>query len=70
MYNKDAIINRSENELYDIWWNEVKEINKTLPPYKYIKNLIFTDKDLIKTTTQKIKRNEELKNILKDKNSN
>lgn len=60
VYNKDAIINRSENELYDILWNEVKEINKTLPPYKYIKNMIITDKPLIKTTTHKIKRKEEL----------
>ena len=60
VYNKDAIINRNENELYDILWNEVKEINKTLPPYKYIKNMIITDKPLIKTTTHKIKRKEEL----------
>lgn len=60
VYNKDAIINRSEDELYDILWNEVKEINKTLPPYKYIKNMIITDEPLIKTTTHKIKRKEEL----------
>lgn len=63
VYNKDAIINRSEDELYDILWNEVKEINKTLPPYKYIKNMIITDKPLIKTTTHKIKRKEELARI-------
>ena len=63
VYNKDAIINRNENELYDILWNEVKEINKTLPPYKYIKNMIITDKPLIKTTTHKIKRKEELARI-------
>ncbi len=63
VYNKDAIINRSENELYDILWNEVKEINKTLPPYKYIKKMIITDKPLIKTTTHKIKRKEELARI-------
>ena len=63
VYNKDAIINRNENELYDILWNEIKEINKTLPPYKYIKNMIITDKPLIKTTTHKIKRKEELARI-------
>ena len=38
----------------------LEEINKTLPPYKYIKNMIITDKPLIKTTTHKIKRKEEL----------
>lgn len=63
VYNKDAIINRSEDELYDILWNKVKEINKTLPSYKYIKNMIITDEPLIKTTTHKIKRKEELKKI-------
>ena len=60
VYNKDAIKNRSEDELYDILWNKIKEINKTLPPYKYIKNMIITDVPLIKTTTHKIKRKEEL----------
>ena len=63
VYNKDAIKNRSEDELCDILWNEIKEINRTLPPYKYIKNMIITDKPLIKTTTHKIKRKEELKLI-------
>lgn len=60
VYNKDAIKNRTEKELYDVLWNKIKEINKTLPPYKYIKNMIITDEPLIKTTTNKIKRKEEL----------
>ena len=63
VYNKEAIKNRSEEELYDTLWNKIKEINKTLPPYKYIKNMIITDEPLIKTTTHKIKRKEELKKI-------
>lgn len=63
VYNKEAINNRSEEELYDTLWNKIKEINKTLPPYKYIKNMIITDEPLIKTTTHKIKRKEELKKI-------
>ena len=67
---KEKYPNSSEEDLEQMVWEQIKEINKTFPPYKYIKNLIFTDKELIKTTTQKIKRNEELKNILKDKNSN
>ena len=36
-----------------------------MPAYKYIREIIITDEPLIKTTTQKIKRHEELKNILK-----
>lgn len=46
-----------------ILWERIKEINKTLPTYKYIKNLITTKDEFIKTTTAKIKRYEELKKI-------
>ena len=44
-------------------WEEVKLINKQMPTYKYIKEIYITDKELIKTTTQKIKRFEEIKTI-------
>ena len=54
----------TEDDLRKIMWQQIKEINKTFPPYKYIKNMILTDKELIKTTTQKIKRNEEIKILL------
>lgn len=60
VYNKDALKDKTEEELYCILWNKVKEINKTLPPYKYIKNMFLTSEPLIKTTTKKIKRKEEL----------
>mgnify|MGYP004515393697 CR=1 FL=1 len=63
VYTKDALKDKTENELYDVLWNNIKEINKTLPPYKYIKNMILTDEPLIKTTTHKIKRKEELAKI-------
>lgn len=46
-----------------ILWEKIKEINKTMPTYKYIKNLIATKDEFIKTTTAKIKRYEEMKNI-------
>lgn len=42
---------------------EVKINNKLVQPYKYIREIIVTDKELIKTTTQKIKRNEEMKTV-------
>ena len=68
VYNKDVAKNKypnvSKEELEKIIWEQIKEINKTFPPYKYIKNMILTDKELIKTTTKKEKRNEEMKIIL------
>ena len=35
-----------------------------MPAYKYIREITVTDKELIKTTTQKVKRQEEIKKIL------
>ena len=36
----------NEEELHDIIWNKIKEVNKTFPPYKYIKHMILTDLEL------------------------
>lgn len=43
---------------------EVKRVNKEMPAYKYIREIIVTEKELIKTTTQKTKRAEEIKTVL------
>lgn len=70
VYNKDELkkyvdIN-SEEACKDFILKEVKEkINKQMPAYKYIRDIIVTDIPLIKTTTQKIKRQEEMKIINK-----
>ena len=68
VYNKEIANekypNLSEEDLRKLIWEQIKEINKTFPPYKYIKNMILTDEELIKTTTKKVKRNEEMKKIL------
>ena len=52
-----------EDEIKDKIWKDIKEMNKTMPTYKYIKEIYITDKDLIRTTTLKIKRFEEIKTI-------
>lgn len=70
VYNKDVAKkeypDKSFEELKEIIWQEIKEINKQFPTYKYIKNLILTDEELIKTTTKKVKRQEEMKRILSE----
>lgn len=55
---------QDENRIREILWQEIKKINKTMPAYKYIREMILTDQELIKTTTQKIKRHEEMKTIV------
>ena len=55
----------SDDELKDIIWNKIKtEVNETVPRYKHITNMIFSKEELVKTTTKKVKRNEEMKKIL------
>lgn len=53
-----------EEKLKELIWQEIKKVNKTMPAYKYIREITITDKDLIKTTTQKIKRFEEIKTVV------
>lgn len=69
VYNEDYIKEKfgeiDEKEIYDIIWKEIKEINKTMPKYKYVKNLIITNEEMVKTTTLKIKRKVEMEKISK-----
>ena len=67
VYNEDNIKEqfgeREEEEYKELIWQDIKEINKDLPTYKHIKEIIITNKPLEKTTTQKVKRYVELKNL-------
>ena len=67
VYDKDIMKDvyglESEQDIKDKLWQEIKSINKTMPTYKYIKDIMITNEELIKTTTRKIKRHEEMKKI-------
>lgn len=71
VYNKDVAKEKyatsDKDELYNIVWSQIKELNTTFPRYKHIQKLILTDEELIKTTTKKVKRQEEMKKILSTK---
>lgn len=63
VYNKDIMAELFKNvtpeQYHNIIWDDIRNnINKSMPAYKYIKEIIITDIPLIKTTTQKIKRHE------------
>ena len=70
VYDKEIVKEKypvkTEEEVYQIIWQQVKEINKGFPRYKHIQNMILTDKELIKTSTKKVKRQEEIKLICKN----
>lgn len=54
----------SDEDIQKIIWDKIEAINETLPPYKNIKRLLITKEPFIKTTTMKIKRQEELSRTL------
>lgn len=68
VYNKDELIQEigimQDEELHHFFMEKIKEVNKKMPTYKYIRNIILTDEPLIKTTTNKVKRHEEIKRIM------
>ena len=65
---KDTLGDKTEQEYKNIIWEEIKEINKQLPAFKRLKELIITTEPLEKTTTQKIRRFKEFEKILGKKN--
>lgn len=70
VYDKEAIEKafgaKEEKEYEKLIWKDIKEINKTLPTFKHIKQIIITDEPMSKTTTQKVKRYEEIKKAEKE----
>ena len=52
--------NITDEEVYEIIWKIIKEVNKTLTSYKAIKNLEIKTDDFEMTTTMKIKRYKEI----------
>ena len=68
VYDKDTVKKaygvKGKDEIKEALWERVKEINKSMPTYKYIKEITITEEELIKTTTQKIKRHVELEKTL------
>ena len=61
---KELYPNNVEGDYHKIIMEQIKQINHTMPAYKYIRNIVITTEPLIKTTTQKIKRDEEMKKIM------
>ena len=57
---KDVYKLETDEEIYQAIFNKVKEINQTMPKYKAIRGMILTEKPLIRTTTNKIKRQDNL----------
>ena len=67
VYNPEYFKGDSKNKIQSKIWSDIKQINTKLTTFKHIKKLIVTDEPMIKTTTAKVKRFEEIKKILEEK---
>ena len=67
VYNKDIMKEmynvEDKKDVLEVITSKIKEINKTMPLYKSIRDVKITLDPIIKTTTGKIKRYEEQKKI-------
>ena len=64
---KEAYKVESEEDIYRVLAEKIKEVNSVMPKYKAIRGIIVSEEPLIKTTTGKIKRQanlEVIENIL------
>lgn len=72
VYNPEEIQNIrgfvKQEDVYEYMKEKIADINKNMPSYKHIRDIIVTDEELIKTTTAKVKRHEEIAKILGNQN--
>ena len=62
---KDVYKVEKDEDIYKVLSKKIKEVNQTMPSYKAIRGMILTEEPLIRTTTNKIKRQENLDAIRK-----
>ncbi len=70
VFNREVVENtykvKTDEEIFNSISQKVKEINQSMPHYKAIRGIILTEEPLIKTTTNKIKRQNNLDLIMKE----
>lgn len=60
---KEAYKVEKDEEIYDVLLDKIKDINQIMPKYKAIRGIIISEEPLLKTTTNKIKRQANLEII-------
>lgn len=74
IYNQETAENvykvKGEENIYKKLCEQVKEINQSMPKYKAIRGVLISQKPLIKTATNKIKREKNLEVIIKESKKN
>lgn len=52
--------NPGDNAIYDYFHDHIREINHQMPSFKAIRYFVFSEGEMVKTTTLKVKRKQEL----------
>lgn len=65
---KDVYKVETDEEIHKVLHSKIKELNKTMPKYKAIRGVLFSEEPLIKTSTNKIKRQANIDEIEKLEN--
>lgn len=63
---KEAYKVETDEEIYNVLADKIKEINQIMPKYKAIRGILISEEPLIKTTTSKIKRQANIEVIEKE----
>jgi long-chain acyl-CoA synthetase len=67
---KDVYKVNDDYEIHNAISNKIKEINQIMPQYKAIRGIVFGTEPLIKTTTNKIKRDKNLEIVKSEMEQN
>ena len=67
VYDEEQCKGMDEEKIREEIWEQIKELNTTFPNYKHVQNMILTKDELIKNSTKKVVRREEMKLILNQK---
>lgn len=74
VYDEEVVKNaykvQSKEEIHREIANKIREINSLMPKYKAIRGFSLTREPLIKTTTNKLKRQQNLEKILEEEREN
>ena len=68
VYNKEVLPDMTFEEIYERVMEDIELINDKTPSYKRIRRIIVTDREMVKTTTGKVKRFVEIESIINERN--
>ena len=67
VYNKEVLPDMTFEEIYEKVKKDIELINDKTPSYKRIRRIIVTDREMVKTTTGKVKRFVEIESIINER---